>query len=338
MYIIPTNTVQKIVSNGCFSRLLTSKQCVIKDAAQIKYKPVMDIFTKNAGKSYAKISGLRSMQNIKGIEREIIEEYREELPHEIWGDAEKLKQWAYKKTEELATTEYPSALLDDITIRTGRTDAVDNWYRLVKQNYLTRNNPFLQLKIIKFVTSNLLTDNKQLAPILNDTVFTDAVIQMKNTGVSFKKTYYRLMRELKEAINVITEDVNENGIIGKWYLIKVPEEEEAKKNLLKFNKIKNFIAILSQRSNWCTRNPQTVGREFANCTFNIFIDSKGVPQICMTSMGSSNSWFEYVRGNDQYAPIKDIYKSIIKSFLNRHEIYNGKVGYIDGIMPINEIL
>ena len=47
--------------------------------------------------TYSKLSGLRSMQHIKGDERDIINAYKSELPHKIWGDSEKLKEWALNK-------------------------------------------------------------------------------------------------------------------------------------------------------------------------------------------------------------------------------------------------
>ena len=261
---------------------------------------------------YAKISGLRSMQNIKGFEREIIEAYRSELTHDIWGDENKLKQWAYKKIEKIATNNYPSELLDNITIREGRTDAVDRWYQILKDNNLTKDNPFLQLKIIRFVTEKLLPNNKQLAPIINPTVITDTIKEIEKTGNSFKKTYYKNMRNFDTSSWLKTEEVSESGILGKWYIIDVPDSSDAKSNLKNFQKVKNFIAILSQGSNWCTRSPYTVGREFKNCTFNIFIDNKGVPQICMTSMGKNKNWFEYIRGNNQYAKLPQKCKAIYK--------------------------
>ena len=288
--------------------------------------------------SYAKQCGLRSMQNIKGVEREIIEAYRSELTHDIWGDPEKLKQWAFKKIEEIATYDYPSKLLDNITIREGRTDAVDRWYQIIKENPIIKNNPFFQLKIIKFVTEKLQPNNKQLAPIINPKVITDTIGEIKKTGGSFKKTYYKNMRDFDSSSWLQTEEISENGVLGKWYTINVPDTNNAKRNLKQFQEIKNFIAILSQGSNWCTRSPYTVGREYNNCLFNIFIDNKGVPQVCMSSMGKNKNWFEYIRGNNQYTPIQEKFKQIIKSFLDRHNIKNGVVGKVGNEEPIQSFL
>lgn len=287
--------------------------------------------------SYAKQCGLRSMQQITGIEKEIIEAYKKELPHNIWGNAEKLKEWALNKIENIVTKEYPSKLLDSITIREGRTDAVEKWYQFVKTNYNTKDNPFLQLKILKFVTKNLHDNNKQLAPILNTKVAADAAYESNRTNSSFKKTYYKLMREFDTSFNVKTENVSENGITGKWYSVTVPETAEAKKSTGKFNKIRDYIAILSQGTNWCTRSPHTVGHEFSGSHFNIFIDNKGIPQLCLTRLGKSKNWFKYIRGNNQYLPIKEKFKCILKSFLKKHHIENATYGDLENNKPVTSL-
>ena len=328
MRIINTNFIHNIFNtNGC-RRLLTLKQNPITCPDKFEYKPAIDNVIIHSQKRYTKVSGLRSMQNINGIEREIIEAYKTELTHDIWGDVGKLEKWAFQKAEKIATKEYPSEMLDNITLREGRTDAVDKWYQFLQNDSISKNNPFLQLKVIKFVTENLHENNKQLAPVLNTKVAADAVYEVNKTGKSFKKTYYKMMRDFDTSFNVKTEEVSENGVLGKWYTINIPDANSAKKNLRLYQEIKNFIAILSQGSNWCIRSPYTVGREFNNCIINIFVDNKGIPQICMSSMGKNKKWFEYIRGNDQYAPIQNKFKQIIKSFLDRQNIKDGIVGKI----------
>ena len=284
--------------------------------------------------SYSKLTGLRSMQHIKGIEREIVETYRNELTHDIWGNADKLRDWVVKKIEFLAQKEYPSKLLDSDVVQNGRNDAVKKWYKQLKTNPFTKNNPFLQLKILKFVTSNLLENNKQVAPIMNSSVLSDTVSQLQKTGGSFKKTYFKLLRDFYSSLNINIEETP----LGNWYTVKVPNEIEAKRKALQFNKIKEFISALSQRTNWCTRSPATVGKDYNNCKFNIFIDNTGVPQVCMTSMGNNKNWFEFIRGKDQYASIPEKFKEVIRAFLKEHKITDGKVGNLDNVTSISEAL
>lgn len=284
--------------------------------------------------SYAKTSGLRSMQHITGVEREIIETYRNELTHDIWGNADKLREWAVKKIESITQKEYPSKLLDSDIVQNGRNNVVKRWYEQLKNNSFTKNNPFLQLKILKFVTSNLLENNKQVAPIINNSVLSDTVFQLQKQGGSFKKTYFNLLRDFYSSLNINIEETP----LGKWYTVKVPNEIEAKRKTLQFSKIKDFISALSQGTNWCTRTPATVGKDYANCNFNIFIDKSGVPQICMTSMGNNKDWFEFIRGKDQYAPIPEKFKGVIRAFLKEHKITDGKVGNLDGVKSISEEL
>ena len=289
-------------------------------------------------KSFCKVSGLRSMQHIKGDEREIIEAYRSELTHDIWGNAEKLKEWTYKKIEEIASKEYPSTKLTNDMITEGRTEAVKKWAQTLKENEITKNNPFLQLKILKFVTKNLQPNNKQLAPIINQSVISDTIRQINKTGEPFKRAYYENMRTFDSYKWLKTEEVSENEVLGKWYIIDIPNEIEARRNSNIFRKIKDFIAILSQGSNWCTRSPHTVGDEFSNCTANIFVDNKGIPQVCMTTVGKNKNMFEYIRGNDQYAPIAEKYKAIIKLFMQKHELKNVTIGKAGNEEPLNSYL
>lgn len=284
--------------------------------------------------TYSKLTGLRSMQHIKGVEREIIETYRAELTHDVWGNPDKLREWAAKKIEFLAQKDYPSKLLDSDTVHIGRNDAVKKWYEQLKTNLFTKNNPFLQLKILKFVTSNLLENNKQVAPIINNSVLSDTLYQLQKTGGSFKKTYFNQLRDFYSSLNINIEETP----LGKWYSVKVPNEIEAKRKALKFNKIKEFISALSQGTNWCTRSPATVGKDYTNCNFHIFIDKSGVPQVCMTTMGNNNEWFEFIRGNNQYAPIPEKFKEVIRAFLKEHKITEGKVGNLDSVKTISDAL
>lgn len=338
MRIINTNFIENLFNtNGC-RRLLTQKQNPITCLDKFEYKPAIDNVISKSQKRYTKVCGLRSMQNIKGIEREIIEAYKAELTHDIWGDTEKLKKWALKKTEEIATKEYPSDMLDNITLREGRTDAVDKWYQFLQNDRTANRNPFLKLKVMRFVTENLKNNNKQLAPVLNPKVASDALFEVNKTGKSLKKTYYEMVREFDKSPNVKTEEISENGVLGKWYTIDIPDTNSAKRNIKHFQEIKKYVAVLSQGSNWCIRSPYTVGREFGNCIIHIFVDNKGTPQICMSTMGKNNKWFEYIRGNDQYAPIQEKFKNIIKTFLNRQNIKDGMVGKIGAEEPIMSFL
>lgn len=289
----------------------------------LKYIPDSKVLFKE---SFTTTSCLRSMQHIKGPEREIIEAYRNELPHEIWGDSKKLTEWALNKFKELTNKEYKSFMLDEQVIEQERNKAVKSWAEIIDSNPDCRQNPFLKLKILRSIVGNLSENNMQLAPIINQKVFADAVHETKKTGASFKKVYYKLIREFDSSLNVKTEEICENGVRGKWFSLKVPDWAEAERRPGLFNKIKDFISVLSQGSNWCTRTPRAVGRDFSGCDFHIFIDKNGLPQLCLAGTNKFGGWFRYVRGNDQYAPIKKEYKGILKSYLERHNLDDAIVG------------
>lgn len=282
--------------------------------------------TVSKAKSFAQRTGLRSMQNIKGTEREIIEGYRAELPHEIWGDSEKLTQWAHKKFTTLTDKNYTSFMLDERVVNRDRNEAVKAWADIIEENPLCQKNPFLKLKILKSIVENLSENNMQLAPIINKQAFQDAVFEIKRTGASFKKTYFRRIRDFDSKLNVKMSEVNENGIRGKWYSVKVPDFAQAERNPGLFSKIKEYISALSQGSNWCTRTPSTVGRDFTGSDFHIFIDDRGLPQLCLAGTDKNGGWFRFVRGNDQYAPIPQKYKNILKSFLEKNNLDDAQVG------------
>ena len=300
-----------------------TKESNIKTST-LKYTPadVKEVFKK----TYSELSGLRSMQHIKGPEREIIEAYRKELPHEIWGDSEKMKEWALNKFNELRNKNYKSFMLDEHIIERERNKVVKYWAELLDNNIDCNKNPFLKLKILRSVVEDLSEKNMQLAPIINQKILSDAVRETKKTGASFKKVYYKLIREFDSSLNVKTEEVCENGVRGKWFSLRVPDWAEADRSPGLFNKIKDFVSVLSQGSNWCIRTPRTVGREFSGCDFHIFIDKNGLPQLCIAGTNEHGGWFRYVRGNDQYVPIKNEYKSVLKSYLERHNLDDAIVG------------
>ena len=269
------------------------------------------------------------MQHIQGIEREIIEAYRKELTHDIWGNPQKLKEWVLKKFNELAEHNYTSSKLTAEEVTNNRNGVVAAWAETLNDNLSCQNNPFLKLKIMKSVIGNLSKDNAQLPPPINPEVLNNTISIMKRNGSSFLKTYLKLLREFGSDLNVKSEAVSENGIIGKWFSIKVPSEAEAKRSPGFFNRVKEFIAILSQRSNWCTRTPNTVGRNYPNCDFHIFVDQKGIPQLCLVGHDSAGGWFKDLKGGNQYAPINQKYKELLKTFLIRHNLQNADFGGID---------
>ena len=190
-------------------------------------------------KTYAKVCGLRSMQNIKGFERDIIEAYRKELSHDIWGNPEKMKKWTIQKVNDIAEKDYKSSLLDDTAVKNERNDVVKEWLNILNKEPDTKRNPFLLLKIMKFVTKNLLNNNKALAPVINPFVLSQSVHETAKSGLSFEKIYYKNMRDFDNSFNVNTEEITENGIKGKWYIIKVPYAKDAIRRPGLFARINN---------------------------------------------------------------------------------------------------
>lgn len=283
----------------------------------LSYKPAA-----KTAKTYAKTVGLRSMQNIKGFERDVIEAYRAELPHGIWGDAEKMKQWTLDKANAIANKDYPSSLLDANIVTSERNDVVKEWLNVLNEQLDTRRNPFLLLKIMRFVTKELLNNNKTLAPIINPSVVAASVHETAKTGASFEKVYYRNLRKFDTSFGVKTENVSENGICGKWYSIDVPFQIEAIRQPGLFARISNYVSVLCQGSDWCVRSPGTISHSYSGHTFNVFIDNKGSPQLCLVYPTKSKGRIEAVVGKQQYVPIPQQYKSILKSFLERHGLQN----------------
>lgn len=278
-------------------------------------------------KTYSELTGLRSMQHIKGAEREIIEAYRQELPHSIWGNPEKLRDWASKKFNEITHKNYTSSLLKNKIVQTERNEMVQEWAELIDSNPYCKNSPFIKLKILRSLTENLSPQNMQLAPVINPNVIDKAIIAVAKTGVSFKKAYFKLIREFESTLNTKTEEVTLNGIRGKWFSIKVPSTAEAQRCPAILNKTKEFISTLSQRSNWCTRTPNKVSSNFLNTDFHIFIDKNGIPQLCLAGTDKHGGIFKFACGNDQYAPIPDKYKEILKLFLLKNKLKNAVLDF-----------
>jgi len=298
---------------------ITSKPLCV-NLSKIKYEPTFGTINQ----SYSKASGLRSMQHIQGEEREIIEAYRSELTHNIWGNAEKLKEWVKNKFIELTNKNYHTNLLSETTVQNDRNLAVNEWAEEISSNLDCKRNPFLSLKILKSVIIGLKENNMQLPPIINSKAISEAIHEVKTKGGSFTKTYFKILRDLENSVGAKVEEVNEFGIRGKWYTIKVPNEAEAKRNPGFYKKTQDFISVLSQKSNWCTRTPNTVGKTFSGNTFHIFVDNKGKPQLCL--VGANKKRFRFACGNDQYAPIIDKYRPILKSFIERNNMSDASVG------------
>ena len=289
---------------------------------------------------YTKRSGLRSMQNIPaGAEREIIEAYRSELTHDIWGDSKKLNEWAVNKFNEIRDKNYVSAKLTADTVEHDRNEVVRVWSDLITNNRYCQNNPFLKLKILRSIVSDLKPDNLQLPPVINLNVLEDAIYQVKKLGSSFKKTYFKLYQQFNSLNGLKTDTMSVNGVSGTWYSVKLPDNATAARQPGIFNKTKELISILSQRSNWCTRNTKALSSDFMGKDFHIFIDNKGYPQLCTVGSDKNGGMFKYIRGKDQYAKINDKYKGILNEFLKIKKLDNAVFGETDAeLRPVMDIL
>lgn len=289
--------------------------------------------------SYAKQTGLRSMQNIKNsAEREIIEAYKNELTHDIWGNPKKLYEWAVKKFNELRNKDYTSLKLTDNEVKSDRNDMVKLWSDIINEDINCSNNPFLKLKILRSIVSDLKPDNAQLPPSVNRHLFSDAAYEVKKYGTSFKKAYFKLYKDLTSVPGLTIDNVSINGIKGKWYSLKVPDNVTLSRHPGAFNKIKDFISVLSHGSNWCTRSPKAVDKSFTGMDLHVFIDNKGYPQLCLAGSDKYGGRFKYIKGNNQYAPIDSKFNDILKSFLKSKKLENAVYGETDNILkPILDI-
>ncbi len=289
--------------------------------------------------SYSKQTGLRSMQNIKGAEREIIETYRSELSHEIWGNPKKMLEWVLNKFSALKETKYKSNRKDGALVEKYRTEEIEAWAEVINKNELCKNNPFLKLKIFKSIISDLKENNSLLPPVINEKIFNHAVNEVRKFGASFKKVYFKLYKEFCSIDSLKTQDVSINGIRGKWYSIKLPDYAEAAKEPGRYKKALELLSVLSQGSNWCTRNSKILVNDFAGNDFHIFVDSKGIPQLCLTGHNNHGGRFKYIKGNDQYAKIEDKYKEVLRDFINQNKFENALVGETDQtLVPIADII
>lgn len=277
--------------------------------------------------TYAKRTGLRSMQNIpEGAERCVIEAHKNELTHEVWGNPEKLKEWVLSKIEQLINADYVSELLDRNIVENSRNELVKAWGNLVKQDFKTSKNPFMQLKILDFITGNLRKNNKSLAPILRVDVFQDALAISKKTGKSFKKVYTGLLKDTKyHKINVAEENVQTESVRGTWYTLRTLNKSESVKSPVLAQKIQDFIMSISTGSDWCIRNRYRLNSEYMGTKFHIFVDDKGIPQLCLTAVDDAGKVFSDVRGKEQYKTIPKEYKEVLNKFLEKHNLTDSLV-------------
>ena len=278
--------------------------------------------------TYAKRSGLRSMQNIEGTEREIINAYKNELTHDIWGNPDKLYDWAVRKFNELKNKNYISNKLSKEDVVCDRNEIVKEWATHIENNYYSKDNPFLRLKILKSVVSDLKENNTLLPPVINEEVISEAIKDVVRYGTSFKKAYFSIFKEFISVPGLKVDNVNE-GIKGKWYSIQLPDYSVAHKKPGLFRKIKELITVLSQGSNWCTRNHKSISDIFLGNDFHIFIDNKGYPQLCIVGNDNYGGRFRYIKGNNQYKKIPEKYLPVLRDFLHKNNLEKSVVGEID---------
>ena len=281
--------------------------------------------------TYAKITGLRSMQNITGLEREIIEANKAELTHEIWGNPQKLIEWAKNKFEQLRVKDYKSELLEKDAVNSSRNELVKAWADILRTDFKTANNPLLQLKIMQFITHNLRIDNKALAPILRVDVFQDALFLAKKTGKSFKSVYTNLLKQPRyHNINVTEENVQSGNVRGTWYHLRTLNQSESVRFPKLAQQIQEFVMSISKGSNWCIRNKYRLESEYTGTKFHIFVDDKDMPQLCLAAADDAEKTFYTICGREQYKPIPSNFRQILQEFLQKNNLTDFKIIENDG--------
>ena len=121
-------------------------------------------------------------------------------------------------------------------------------------------------------------------------------------------------------ININEENVNIGGVRGTWYHFRTLNESETVKNPLLASRLTEFLTSISQGSDWCIRSKHNVLREYIGTKFHIFVDDKGVPQLCLAAVDDAEKTFQCIKGKEQYKAIPGKYKKVLLNFIQQHKL------------------
>ncbi len=222
---------------------------------------------------------LRSLDSIVGVEKIVLNKFKNEIDQNIWGDPERFKAWAKEKLENVLDFEQNpnyTATGQFAHFNDARKQGVENWYKFLKEESNYKDDVFVHLLVMDGITSEMKPDNAYTPPAVSPESFEatyNALIQ-NNTKVSFsdiyaKQTKLKAIQQFSKGIKTV------DGIEGQW--VTIPRSQRGEPD---YDEHIAMVQALAEGSSWCLRF-ENAHNYLQGGNLHFFVDKNGNSQVAI---------------------------------------------------------
>ncbi len=244
---------------------------------------------------------LRSLDSIVGVEKIVLNKFKNEIDQNIWGNPERFKAWAKEKVEKIIDFENnPNYIAtgDYASYNTARKEGIANWYNYLTKESNYKDDVFVHLLVMDGITKEMRPNNAVTPPAITHESFeaTYNALLEQNSSVSFSKIYAQQTKQ--NAINkYTTQEVSLDGVEGRW--VTIPRSQKGEPN---YDEHIAMVQALSEGSSWCLRFENAHGY-LQGGNLHFFVDKNGNSQVAINETDGTITQIQKRYNQDSTVPI-----------------------------------
>lgn len=302
---LPDDIKEKLKSKGTDLDAIAEKAAAEPKAGKVKQADVAQIH-------------LRSLDSIVGVEKLILNKYKNEVDQKIWGDPERFKVWAEEKLKKVLDFEQNpdyTAVNEYAKFNNARKEGVQSWYKYLKEESNYKDDVFVQLFVMDGITKEMKPNNAATPPAVSHASFeaTYNALLENDTSVSFSKIYAQQTKS--KAINQFAkQDVSMDGIEGKW--VTIPQSNKGEPD---YDEHIAMVQALAEGSSWCLRF-ESAHSYLQGGNLHFFVDKNGNSQVAINETNGQITQIQKRYDQDSTVPIP--YANVIDTWKKENK-YTG---------------
>jgi len=269
---------------------------------------------------------VRKLSDIVGIEKTVIDKFKQELSSNEWATTETLAEWAKKKIEndickydaetgEFSINEKLLATGQYSNINNARIEGLKKWVEwLNSEDCHYKDNAFAHLLFLDGLAREMKPDCAYTPPPVSagafEAVYTAASAENSDTPTKVMAAYHRQ----KAFEKYTTEEVELNGIKGRW--VTIPRSRRGEQD---YDDHIAMVQALSEGSSWCLRYNNAHGY-LQGGNLHFFVDTEGKSQVAINETDGKITQIQKRYDQDSTVPVP--YAEVIQAWKEKHE-YSG---------------
>ena len=289
------------------------------DLDALKAKAKVEVKAQNVKPAEVPTFKLRSLDNIVGVEKIVLNKFKTEIDQNIWGNPERFKAWAKERLDKIIDFENnPNyvATGNYAQYNAARKEGIANWYKYLTEESNYKDDVFVHLLVMDGITKEMRPNNAVTPPAVTHESFeaTYNALLEQNSSVSFSKIYAQQTKQ--KAINkYTTQEVLFDGIEGKW--VTIPRSKKGEPN---YDEHIAMVQALADGSSWCLRFENAHGY-LQGGNLHFFVDKNGNSQVAINETDGTITQIQKRYNQDSTVPVA--YSQIIANWVKENN-YNGK--------------